>query len=344
MKHVMLDLTIDPQYFEPMRRIAGLTVHVVGPTSSAIEKATTTAVERPAEMLRQMHALVCKFPPQNIDDLTSLEMMQLVTVGHDHLARYGLGDRPYTVCNARGAFDTGISEWNAAMMVNLTRNLRGMIRNQERGYWERAEQFQQELRGKIVGLWGYGGLGRETARVAKALGLVVHVLSRRGVGPRLNDFTPKGTGDPEGTLPDRVFLAGQEREFLSALDFLILALPRTKATTGMIGEKELQALPRSAFVLNPARGPIIQEAALIRALEEGWIAGAALDTHYYYPMPPEHPLWKFPNVIMTPHVSGADKSWRFPGLISELVTENLTRFATGRPLLNVVSREELRES
>jgi phosphoglycerate dehydrogenase-like enzyme len=117
-----------------------------------------------------------------------------------------------------------------------------------------------------VGLWGYGGIGRETARLAKALGMTIHVLSRLGVKPRRDDFIPLGTGDPEGALPDRVFLSGQEREFLSGLDFLILALPRTRTTTGLIGESELHALPRTAFVLNPARGPIIQERALIQAL------------------------------------------------------------------------------
>src|SRR4029079_10157940 len=141
-----------------------------------------------------------------------------------------------------------------------------------------------------------------------------------------SDFTPAGTGDPLGTLPDRVFLSGQEHHFLTGLDFLIVALPRTQTTTGLIGEAELRALPRTAFVLNPARGPIIQEQALICALSEGWIAGAALDTHYYYPMLPEHPLWHFPNVIMTPHVAGADKSSRFPVLMGELALENVTRF------------------
>ena len=162
--------------------------------------------------------------------------------------------------------------------------------------------------------------------------------------PRRDDFVPPGTGDPEGRLPDRVFLSGQEREFLSGLDFLILALPRTRTTTGLIGETELRALPRTAFLLNPARGPIIQEQALIQALLRGWIAGAALDTHYYYPMPPEHPLWKLPSVIMTPHISGADKSSAYPPRIGQLCLENLSRYLDGRPLLNRVGKEELRDS
>src|SRR5262249_13609397 len=155
---------------------------------------------------------------------------------------------------------------------------------------------------------GYGGIGRETARLAKALGMTVHAMTRSGIKPRLNTYAQPATGDPEGVLPQRVFVTGQEREFLTGLDFLVLALPHTQQSDGMIGEEQLKALPKTAFVLNPARGPIIQEQSLLRALNEGWIAGAALDTHFAYPLPPEHPLWRYPNVILTPHISGADKS------------------------------------
>ena len=88
---------------------------------------------------------------------------------------------------------------------------------------------------------------------------------------------------------------------------------------GLIGEDELRALRRSAFLLNPARGPIVREEALLQALRRGWIAGAALDTHFAYQLPPDHPLRRFPNVILTPHVSGADKSRLFPRRIGELL-------------------------
>src|SRR5438067_1723271 len=83
------------------------------------------------------------------------------------------------------------------------RDLRVMIRNQEQARWERGERFEQELRSRVVGLWGYGGIGRETARLAKAFGMTVHVMTRSGVKPRHNIFAQAGTGDPEGVLPDR---------------------------------------------------------------------------------------------------------------------------------------------
>jgi phosphoglycerate dehydrogenase-like enzyme len=234
-----------------------------------------------------------------------------------------------------------IAEWAVAMMVNLARNLRQMIRNQDAAVWDRSAAFQREIRGLTVGLWGYGGIGRETARLAKQMGLRVHAFARNGVGPARDVYAVPGTGDPEGVLPDRVFRAGEEIAFLKGLDFLVLGLPLTKATEGLIGERELQALPRTAFVLNPARGPIIREEALLRALREGWIAGAALDTHYKYPMPPEHPLWRFPNVIFTPHISGSSLSPNFKARLWEIFSLNIDRFVRGEPLLNELTPQQL---
>jgi phosphoglycerate dehydrogenase-like enzyme len=169
-------------------------------------------------------------------------------------------------------------------------------------------------------------------------------MTRQGVRPRHDTYVQPGTGDPQGVLPERVFVAGQEREFLAELDFLVLALPRTRRSDGMLGEEEFQALPRSAFVLNPSRGRIIQESALLRALREGWIAGAALDTHFTYPLPAEHPLWRFPKVILTPHISGGDGSSTFPPRIADLFLQNVTRYVQGKALLNELSLAEWREA
>jgi phosphoglycerate dehydrogenase-like enzyme len=226
-------------------------------------------------------------------------------------------------------------------MFQLARDMRGMFRNQEQKIWDRSAKFQTEIRGYKVGIWGYGGIGRETARLAKAMGMHVRVLVRDHVKERGHTYCVPGTGDPLGTLPDRVFTRGQETEFLQDLDVLIVAVPLTKQTEGMIGEKELSALPQTAFILNPSRGPIIREEALLRALRERWIAGAALDTHYHYPMPPDHPLWDFPNVIMTPHISGSSQSTHFKERIWSIFVENVRRFAQGEPLLNELSTSQL---
>jgi phosphoglycerate dehydrogenase-like enzyme len=336
MKQVLVDLPVlSDATRERLGGLSGVTVHVTSPHH---------APELPAELLRGKHVLLCKKPPRNFDDLTDLEFLHIATVGYEHLRDLRLGERPIRVCNARGIFDTAIGEWNLAMMINLTRDLRTMIRNQDAAVWDRDAHFQEEVRGRVVGLWGYGGIGRETARLARVFGMTVHVMTRSGVGTRRDTWYEPGSSDPEGRLPHRVFTAGQEMEFLAGLDFLILALPHTQKSTGLIGERELRALPCSAFLLNPARGAIVQEQALVRALQEGWIAGAALDTHVTSPLPPEHPLWRMPNVIITPHISGADHSRNFPDRIGALFVENLERYLSGAPLLNLVSTAELQEA
>jgi phosphoglycerate dehydrogenase-like enzyme len=336
MAGILLSATVDEPAVRRLEALPGVAVRVVKPEGRDWNVSD--------DLLRGVEVLLCKFPPRNLAALTDLKVIQLTTVGYEHLRHIGLADRPLRVCNARGIFDTAIAEWNLAMMVNLARDLRAMVRNQEQGRWHRDARFQQEVRGQIVGLWGYGGIGRETARLAKAFGMTVHALTRAGVRPRRDAYTPPGTGDPEGVLPDRVFVAGQEREFLSELDFLVLALPHTQESSGLIGEEELRSLPRTAYLLNPARGPIVQEAALLRTLAEGWIAGAALDTHFAYPLPPEHPLWRTPNVILTPHIAGADHSRAFPARMGDLFVQNVTRYLEGGLLLNEVTAREWREA
>jgi phosphoglycerate dehydrogenase-like enzyme len=282
-------------------------------------------------------------PPANFDELEELKLLQIVSAGYSQLVPLDLPRRGVRACNALGVFDVPIAEWNVAMMINLARDVRGMIRNQDAGVWDRDNRFQRELRGATVGLWGYGGIGRETARLAKALGLRVHVLARNRVRPRGEKvYRVPGTGDPDGRLPDRVFSPAEKDAFLAGLDFLVLAMPLTNRTEGIVGEEELRALPRHAFVLNPARGPLIREMALLRALREGWIAGAALDTHYHYPLPPEHPLWWMPNVILTPHISGSNGSPHFLERVWDIFIQNVERFRRGEPLLNELTETQLR--
>jgi phosphoglycerate dehydrogenase-like enzyme len=332
---IIVDVALHPEVLASLRAQPGLELITLEPPALEVR-----AVD--AARLVDAEALFCTFPPSNLAELKALRWIQIASTGYTQLFGLKLVERGIRATNARGCFDVPIAEWNLAMMVNLLRDLRLMIRNQDGAVWDRSARFQRELRGLTVGLWGYGGIGRETARLARQFGLRVHAFTRTGrTGPRGEVYAVPGTGDPDGTLPDRVFGAGQEQEFLRGLDFLILALPLTKATEGLIGERELQALPRHAFVLNPARGPIIREAALLCALDEGWIAGAALDTHYQYPMPPEHRLWKYPQVIFTPHISGSSLSPRFNDRLWDIFRLNVDRFRCGQPLLNELTAAQL---
>jgi phosphoglycerate dehydrogenase-like enzyme len=333
MKNVLIDMPVEASALARLRALPGVTVRFIEP------KEESRPV--PADTIRDVHLLFCTFPPANLSEMECLKLIQISTAGYNQLYNLGLVKKGVRACNALGIYDVPIAEWNLAMMVNLARNLRLMIRNQDAQIWDRSAVFQKEIRGSTVGIWGYGGIGRETARLAKAMGMIVHVISRNGVSRRVNTFHLPGLGDPDGVLPDRVFLAGQELEFLAGLDFLILAMPLTNKTEGIIGEPQLRSLPRTAFVLNPARGPLIKEEALLKALREDWIAGAALDTHYYYPMPPEHPLWRFPNVILTPHISGSSLSPHTTERSWEIFVQNVERYISGKTLLNELTASQL---
>jgi phosphoglycerate dehydrogenase-like enzyme len=120
-----------------------------------------------------------------------------------------------------------------------------------------------------------------------------------------------------------------------------MAMPQTASTEGILGEAEFKLLRRHAFLLNPARDALIQEQALLRTLQEGWIAGAAIDTHYYCPLPAEHPLWRMPNVILTSHIAGSSGSPRFLERVYDIFAQNVQRWQKGQPLLNELTTSQL---
>lgn len=228
------------------------------------------------------------------------------------------------------------------MMVNLNRDLLGMLRNQRNGVWDRSPRFQADIRGKTVGFFGYGSLARETARLAAQMGMHIHAYGRERT-----DFTGRnyyrvaGTGDPACALPEAFFTPGQEPAFMAGLDFLVVAMPLTHKNEGIIDEALLRMLPKGAFLLNYARGPLIQQEALLAVLRDGHLGGAALDTHYQYPLPADHPLWRFPNVILTPHISGSTDGTSFLERIYDIFSQNVARYLAGQPLLNELSAFQL---
>ena len=331
---ILIDVPVHQPGLDALRALPNIDVALCDPIAEE-------SLVRPADLLADREILFCATPPANLDDMKALRWIQITSSGFEHLIPLDLPARGVRTSNARGVFDVPIAEWCFAMMVNLARDLPRMYRNQQAGCWDRDAAFQSEIRGRTVGFWGYGGLARETARIAKCAGLRIHVLARNGVGPQPDLYRVPGTGDPDGVLPDEVFGLDRKDAFLSGLDFLIIALPLNDSTRGLVTAEDLKKLPTTALLLNPARGPIIQEAALLQALSEGWIAGAALDTHYHYPMPPDHPLWAMPNVIMTPHISGSTKSTRFPERVWDLFVQNVERMLRGDAPLNELAVDAL---
>jgi phosphoglycerate dehydrogenase-like enzyme len=333
---VIIDMPVFAPALEKLRGDDRLDIHL-------IDNPAVTSRALPRDLLLDCDVLFCTIPPANHTDARQLKYLQISSAGYGQVIGKKFEEWGIKVCNALGVFDVPIAEWNIAMMINLARDLRQMIRNQDSGVWDKAAKFQTEIRGNVVGIWGYGGIGRETARLCKALGLKVHVLSRSGkLKERENIYRVEGTGDFSGTLPDRVFRQEEKEAFLQSLDFLIMAIPLTPATEGIVGEEEIKLLKPSAYLLNPARGPLINEGALIKALNRGWIAGAAIDTHYQYPLPPEHPLWQMKHVILTPHISGSSESPHFLERVWDIFVRNVENLMEGSPLLNELTSDQLK--
>jgi phosphoglycerate dehydrogenase-like enzyme len=144
------------------------------------------------------------------------------------------------------------------------------------------------------------------------------------------------TGDPDGEIPERFYRADALHDMLAECDYVVVALPLTPATVHFVGEAELKAMKPNAYLVNIARGSIVDEAALIRALREGWIAGAGLDVFEREPLPADSPLWEMETVLISPHVAGFTP--RYDERATELFAENMSRYLSGQPLLNQVER------
>ncbi len=234
-----------------------------------------------------------------------------------------LAASPVPLTNARGVFSEILGEFAIGAVFFFAKDLRRMVRSQMAGIWDEFDTV--EIRGQSVGIVGYGDIGRAVAWRAHALGMKVLALRRR---PEL------ARGDP---YVERVFGLDQKHEMLARSDYVVAAAPLTADTRGMIGAPELEAMKSSAVLINIGRGPVVEEAALLRALESGRIRGAALDVFDQEPLPAGHPFYKLDNVLLSPHAADHTPDWKERTM--RLFIENFERFRRGEPLLNIVDKK-----
>jgi phosphoglycerate dehydrogenase-like enzyme len=252
-----------------------------------------------------------------------LRWIHSASAGVDRIATPAVRERGLTVTNARGVFSRPIAEYVVMMSLAVSRRLPQMLELQRERTWQPLRG--RELSDLTVGIVGYGSIGREVARMLEPFGCRILATRRR---PELG---ADGAGNVE--------LHGLDRldEVLRASDIVVVAAPLTDGTAGLIGAEQLGEMRERAWLINIARGRLIDEVALRRALESGWIGGAVLDVFSEEPLPPDSPLYRTPNLIVTPHTSWA--SDQVVDRSVDLFVENLRHDRAGEPLRNVVDLE-----
>lgn len=243
--------------------------------------------------------------------------------------------RDVLVTNARGVFSRPIAEHVLLMILAVSRHLPDLLELQRERTWQPLEG--RELRELTIGIVGYGSLGRSVASLASAFGSRVIAMRRRPEAvdePTTGDPGAEDEGFPYEPRLDRVVGPDRLHELLAESDIVVLAAPLTAETEGMIDEAAVGAMKRDAWLINVARGRLIDDTALIRALRENRIGGAALDAFRDEPLPQSSPYWELPNVILTPHTAWS--SARVLDRSIDLFCDNLVRFSRGEPLRNVV--------
>lgn len=279
-------------------------------------------------------------PDDALELAPNLRWVQLHSAGVDHLLDSPLMDSDVTITTTSGIHATPIAEYVMASMLAHRWRVPYWTHCQRASRWPAGRwdlYARPELRGSTLGILGYGSIGREVGRLGRAFGM--RVLALRSSRQReTDDYAPPETGDPEGILPERIYTPAEMHEMLAECDYVVVALPLTPHTEHLVGEEELRAMKRSAYLINIARGEIVDEGALVRALEEGWIAGAGLDVFEQEPLPPDSPLWGLENALISPHVAGFTP--RYDERAATLFTQNLERYLADRPLVNLVDKSK----
>ena len=313
-----IELLHDPELLPRTRYVAD---HVGAPMTR-----TPQQEARFLDMLGRAEVLF-DFPSGHLSDLAAvaprLRWLQATSAGIGQaVKRFGLDRTDITFTTASGVHARPLADFCLMAMLMFAKNYLRMERDKKAKRWERYAG--EELTGKTLAIVGIGRVGQEVARHGKRMDM-------RVIGMRRSDASVPDV--------DKLFDRAELHAMLREADFLVLAAPHTPETEGIVGAAEIAVLKPSAVLINIGRGALVDEDAMIRALEEKRLAGAALDVFRDEPPPPDSPLWGMPNVIISPHSAStvAQENAR----ITEIFCDNLRRYLRGEPLRNVLHKNRL---
>ncbi|WHY78660.1 D-2-hydroxyacid dehydrogenase [Neobacillus sp. WH10] len=251
---------------------------------------------------------------------SKLKWLQTWSAGVDSLPLESLQSKNITLTSANGVHAYPISETIFALMLSLTRKIHTYVKNQQEKTWHHAH-MGLEIHEKTIGIIGVGKIGKETAKIANAFGM--NVLGVRNSGRPVDNVDEMYTPDQLGLM-------------LPKCDYVVVTLPHTKETRHLFGAEQFKQMKASAFFINIGRGETVVEEELVKALQEGTIAGAGLDVFETEPLSTDSPLWEMENVIITPHTSGSTEHYNMR-VIENILIPNLKDYTDGKtPTINLV--------
>ncbi|CAO2656731.1 Nn.00g055340.m01.CDS01 [Neocucurbitaria sp. VM-36] len=321
---------------------------------SKSENGKAQAIDAPEDLIKRASYLATLFwLPSSPSAVPNIKVIQFFSAGTNHVAKHPIyTDSKIPLCSANGVHGPQIAEWVIMMDLVQSHSYVKLWELQKKKEWKQSVGMQVSDRvGKRVGILGYGSIGRQVARVAKAMGMdvIAYTASPRDTPESRKDggYIVPGTGDPDGAFPS-AWYSGTSKEAVHAflkqdIDLLVVAVPLTEATTHLLSTDEFELLHKSnttgkgTYVANIARGQCIDQKALITALEKSQISGAALDVTDPEPLPADDPLWDAPNVLITPHCSGATDVYADRAF--QVLIQNIKREKSGGKLINEVNRK-----
>lgn len=300
-----------------------------------------SADELPPDALQSAEVLYTAQMLPDPEQVPELRWIQFHFAGIDHVTDHPLINNPEVVVTTlSGASATQMAEFAMMGILALGRRTLRMVADQRERTWseKRFDRFLPTLaRGSTIGIVGYGSIGRQVARLGSALGARILATKRDMMSVADAEYRQEGVGDPEGDLADRLYPPEATASMLAECDFVVITVPLTPKTRGMIDAKVFKRMKNTAGLVDISRGGVVDHAALVEALNEGQIAGAVLDVFPVEPLPESSPLWSMPNVLVSPHVAGASPDYYAQAI--ELFSENLRRYLAEQPLLNVYQAE-----
>jgi D-2-hydroxyacid dehydrogenase (NADP+) len=282
----------------------------------------TSSKEKLDAMMAEAEVIAGFVPTHNIvNRAPKLKWIQISSAGVERFITEEIRNSSIILTNASGIHAVSISEFVLQLMLMFVKQAPLCLKLKQEKQWKRLTSGV--LRDKTVGVIGLGNIGKEVARLSKAFGMRVLAVDA--------DKKPGKARNVDMVSPPSKLI-----EVIRECDFVVTCVPLTPATAKMIGEKEFKAMKPTAYFINIARGGIVDEDVMIRALEEKWIAGAGLDVFATEPLPVESKLWEMPNAILSFHISGTMENYF--ELANELFLKNLKRYVEGKKLFNVVDK------